>query len=78
MVTHCNNAADVKNYDQDNNSSLVSLIIEWLYPVINMNMWWSIIMNMQSQGYVEWVIFEISTVSWTQHQGLFLVYINDD
>ena len=30
-------------------------------------------MNMQSQGYVEWVIFEISIVSWTQRQGWFLV-----
>ena len=43
-----------------------------------MNMWCSIIMNMQSQGYVEGVIFEISTVSWTQQQSWFLGNRNDD
>ena len=43
-----------------------------------MNVWCSSIMNMQSQGYVEWVISEISTVSWTQRQGWFLVNRNDD
>ena len=42
-----------------------------------MNMWCSIIMNMQLQGYVEWVIFEISTVSWTQHQSWFLGKMNE-
>ena len=36
-----------------------------------MNVWCSVFMNMQSHGYVEWVISEISTVSWTQRQGFF-------
>ena len=43
-----------------------------------MNVWCSSIMNRQSQGYVEWVISEISIVSWTQRQGWFLVNRNDD